>query len=296
MKKVTIFGVGNIGVRVAYFLARSREIASIRLVDVDPERSRATTFDFLQSNVALQSKIAFSPYDEPKEISQSDVVIVAAGVKGRADSNVEMPPADDITMMNEIATHIGHFAPEAVVAIISQPAELFSRILQQHGFIDPQRIIGFPLLIYREWFRDHLARVVGMSHEDIRITTVRTLQGEDLVKDQCSVSGVPLVGLLEDEATLPSGPGQEEIHSRVTHHHYSPAAVVSEVTTELVAKRRQVITCVAMHPDQDAFLECKAVVGPEGVEHVLELALESEQRRRHEEYRKRVVELTRKLA
>jgi malate/lactate dehydrogenase len=51
-----------------------------------------------------------------------------------------------------------------------------------------------------------------------------------------------------------------------------------------------------MHPEQDAFLECKAVVGPEGVEHVLELALESEQRRRHEEYRKRVVELTRKLA
>jgi malate dehydrogenase len=292
MKKVTIFGVGNMGARVAYFLARSRDVARIRLVDVDPERSRATLLDFTQSNVALQSKIAFASYEEPKEIGESDVVIVAAGVEGRASPDVSLPSERDRSTMEEIAAQIGHFAPQAVVAVLSQPAEIFCSIIARSGYFSPSKVIGFPLLIYREWFRNRIARVVGLSNEDVRITTVRTLRGEELVPGQCTVSGIPVPDVVPDIAALLELPSDDEMARRLRHHHYAAAAVISEVTGEIVSKRRQVITMVCVQPDSGAFIESKAVIGPQGVEQIIELALTEEQRARHDEYRERVISLT----
>lgn len=296
MKKVTVFGVGNIGARVAFFLARSRDISRIVLVDVDPGRSRATLLDFLRSNVALRSRISFSDYDEPKEIDASDVVIVAAGVEGSPGAALGAPTQADLDMMDEIAAHVGHFAPGAMVAVVSQPAELYCPVIVKSGHLDPARVIGFPLLIYREWFRDQIARRVGVSSADVRITTVRTLSGEELVSEQCSVGGIPLTSLTDDLAGLSADPGDGAMTGRLRHHHYSPAAVIAEVTGELVSKRRQVITCVAHDASGGGFFETKAVVGPSGVERLLALALDSGQRQRHEQYRARVAELTRAVA
>ncbi len=295
MKKVTVFGVGSIGNRVAFFLARSRDVSRIRLVDLDPERSQAALLDFLQSNVALRSKIAFSDYEEPKEISQSDVVIVAVGVEQPPEGGISMPSKSDLEKMERIAGQIGHFAPQATIAVLSQPAELFCEAIAKSGGFDSSKVIGFPLLIYREWYRDYLARLIGLSSEDIRITTVRTLKGEELVPDQCSVGGVPLKEFVDDPSQLGVLPDPEVIQKRLKLHHYAPAAVMSDVTGELVAKRRQVITAIAKHGDEAAFFESKSIVGPNGVEREVPLALTPEQSRRHEEYRNRVIQLTQEL-
>ncbi len=295
MKQVAIFGVGSIGARVAYFLARNRDVARIRLVDIDPDRSRATLVDFLQSNVALQSKIAFSSYEEPKEIEQSDVVIVAAGVEGRVSPDVSMPSESDRRTMEEIAAQVGHFAPQAVVAVLSQPAELFCSIIARSGYFARSKVIGFPLLIYREWFRNEIARTVGLSNEDIRITTVRTLRGEELALAQCAAGGIPVARLAADPAKLATLPTPEVMDRRLKHHHYAPAAVISEVTAEIVSKRRQVITAISAAPDADVFYEQKSIIGPNGVEGVVEPTLTETQRKAHEEYRARVAELTGRL-
>jgi malate dehydrogenase len=295
MKKVTIFGVGNIGNRLAFFLARNRDVARIRLVDVDPNRSEAALLDFLQSNIALRSKIAFVDYEEPKEISQSDVVIVAVGVEQSAEGGVSMTSKSDLEKMARIAEQIGHFTPQSVIAVLSQPAELFCHVIAKSGGFDDSKVIGFPLLIYREWYRDYLGRLIGLSNEDIRISTVRTLQGEELVPDQCTVGGVPLAQFVDDPERLSVLPDPEVIHKRLRFHHYAPAAVMSDVTGELVAKRRQVITAITRHSDEEAFLESKSVIGPDGVEKRVPLTLTPEQTGRHNEYRRRVIELTREL-
>ncbi|MFP4430990.1 MAG: lactate/malate family dehydrogenase [Spirochaetaceae bacterium] len=296
MKKVTIFGVGNIGNRLAFFLARNRDVARIRLVDVDPKRSQGTLLDFLRSNVALRSKIAFVDYEEPKEISQSDVVIVAVGVEQRPEGGVSMPSKSDLDKMARIAEQIGHFTPQSVIAVLSQPAELFCQVIAKSGGFDASKVIGFPLLIYREWYRDYLGRLIGVSNEDIRISTVRTLRGEELVPEQCAVGGVPLEHFVVDPERLRVLPDPEVIHKRLRFHHYAPAAVMSDVTGEFVAKRRQLITAITKHSDEGAFLESKSVVGPNGVERQIPLALTPEQSERHNEYRHRVIELTRELA
>ena len=295
MKKVTIFGAGSIGVRVAFFLARSREISQIVLVDVAPERSEGTVLDFLQSNIALRSKITFSPYDEPKEIGESDVVIVAAGGKRQPGPVLEAPAREDIETMRNIAAGIGHFAPQALVAVLSQPAELFCRVIADTGDIAPERVIGFPLLMYREWFRKEVARVVGVGSGDVRITTVRTSDGVELVRAQTRVSGVPVPELVTDCSRVADRADDAELLRRRERHHYAPAAVVARVVEEMVSRRRQVITCMCVDPETGAFPESKALVGPGGVEKVIPFDLTEDQQKRHQVYRDSVAELTGKL-
>ncbi|MFP4549591.1 MAG: lactate/malate family dehydrogenase [Spirochaetales bacterium] len=292
MKKVTIFGVGNIGARVAYFLARSRDISRIRLVDIDPGRTKATVLDFLESNVALKSKIMYVSYDEPKEMDLSEVVIVASGVENKTDASVPEPSTNDIKKMEEIAAQIGHFAPTAIVAVLSQPAEIFCSVLAKSGYLEPKRVFGFPLLAYRELFRDQIARRVGISNEDIRISTVRTLDGEELVPAQTSVGGVRLSRLAPDLAANPIVADPEATEKRLRLAHYSPAAIVSEVTSEIVSKRRQIITAICASGENGTFVESKVVFGPEGYERDLELELTDGQKKRHAGYRDRVSKVT----
>jgi malate dehydrogenase len=292
MKKVTIFGVGNIGARVAYFLARSRDISRIRLVDIDPGRTKATVLDFLESNVALKSKIMYVSYEEPKEMDQSDVVIVASGVENKTDASVPEPSESDVLKMEEIAAQIGHFAPTAVVAVLSQPAEIFCAVLAKSGYLEPKRVFGFPLLAYRELFRDQIAHRVGLSNEDIRITTVRTLQGEELVPAQTSAGGIRLPALIPDLDGAPITTDPVTTDKRLKFAHYSPAAIVSEVTSELVSKRRQVITAMCPSGEDGTFVESKVVFGPGGFERALDLDLTGDQKKRHAEYRERVSQIT----
>jgi malate dehydrogenase len=248
--------------------------------------------DFLESNVALQSKIMLVDYEEPKEMDQSDVVIVASGVENPIDASVPEPAAADIAKMEEIAAQIGHFAPTAMVAVLSQPAEVFCSVIARNGYLDASKVLGFPLLTYREWFRDHIAQLVGLSNEDVRITTVRTLSGEELVPSQCTVGGVPLPELIPDLARLPQPPGADVTAERLKYVHYAPAAIVAGVTSELVSKRGQIITAICPAGADGSFVETKAIFGPQGFERALELDLTAEQRERHEAYRKRVAAVT----
>lgn len=296
MKKVSIFGAGNMGSRIAFFLAKSRDIARIRLVDVEQERTRATVLDFLESNLALASKIMFVDYEEPKEIDQSDVVIVAAGVQNAFHAGVPEPAAADLARMEELAAQIGHFAPQAIVAVLSQPAELFCSVIAKNGYLAPEKVIGFPLLTYREWYRDGIARLLGVSIEDVRISTVRTLDGEELVPAMSAVAGMPLTDLVGDLSRLPVAPDADTLAKRLRYFHYAPAAIVSAVTGELVGKRRQAITAVCYDKAAGAYFETKALVGPRGFEQAIDLGLSEEQRTRHQAYRDRVGELTAKLA
>jgi malate/lactate dehydrogenase len=292
MKKVTIFGVGNIGARVAYFLARSRDISRIRLVDIDPGRTKATVLDFLESNLALKSKIMYVSYEEPKEMDQSEVVIVASGVENKTNASVPEPSGNDLKKMEEIAAQIGHFAPTAIVGVLSQPAEIFCSVLAKSGYLEPKRVFGFPLLTYRELFRDQIARRVGLSNEDIRISTVRTLEGEELVPGQSSVGGIRLPQLVPDLSSHPIEADPQTTEKRLKFAHYSPAAIVSEVTSEIVSKRRQVITAICTSGENDTFFERKVVFGAEGFERELALDLTEGQKKRHAEYRDRVASVT----
>lgn len=295
MKKVTVFGAGSIGVRVAFFLARSREVGQIVLVDVAADRSRGTVLDFLQSNIALRSKISFADYEEPKEMGESDVVLVAVGSASRGGTLQELPPEAEVTTMRAIASHIGHFAPQALVGVLSQPAELFCKVVADTGSIRPERIIGFPLLMHREWFRREVARVVGAGVGDVRISTVRTLEGVELVRSQSRVSGVPLPELVDDCSRIPGRPAVEEILRRRDRHHYAPAAVVARVVEEMVSRRRQVITCMCIDTASGTFPEAKALIGPEGVEKIVPFDLDAEQVEPYREYRAAVLGLTRRL-
>ena len=176
--------------------------------------------DFLESNVALKSKIMYVSYEEPKEMDQSDVVIVASGVENKTDATVPEPSASDIRKMEEIAAQIGHFAPTAMVAVLSQPAEVFCAVLAKSGYLEPKRVLRFPLLAYRELFRDQIARRVGLSNEDTRISTIRTLEGEELVPAQSSAGGIRLPHLVRGLADAPIEADPEVTEKRLGRERY----------------------------------------------------------------------------
>lgn len=295
MKKVSIFGLGNIGVRVAYLLARSRDVAEIRLVDVERRRSQATYLDFVRSNVALSSKLGFASPVEAKEILESDVVVIAASVPSTGTPTLHVPDANTLKMMDGMIENISHFAPQATVAVVSQPAELLCKLVVEDGRIPPENVIGFPLLTNREWLRDELSRRVGIEPADIRMSTVRTLEGEELVPEHTRVGGVPLSVFLSDPAQIRRVVVTEKVANRLQHYHYSPAAVVAEVTMELVNRRRVVATAVVFHAESQIFLEAKAVIGPEGLERILPLTLSEGQQQRYAEYTEAVQHMTREL-
>ena len=290
MKKVTIYGTGAMGSRIAYFMAHSRDIARIRLIDANPDRTRSTVLDFLEANIALQSKIMVVDADEPVELELSDVVVIATSTDAGIKSGIAELSSDDVKQMEEISAQIGHFAPQAIVAVVSQPAELLCNVLASKGYVDRNRVLGFPLLIYREWFREQIARRVGLTREDVRITTVRTLEGEQLVPEQCAVGGVPLLSLVDDPSVLPIEPDAGSMKDRIAGAHYSPAAVAAAVVGELVSKRRQVITAIVPAGESNTFVETKAIVGPNGFEREVPLTVTDSQRAAHDAYRKRILQ------
>ncbi|KAA0894988.1 malate dehydrogenase [Oryzomonas japonica] len=295
-KKIALIGGGQIGGVLAQ-LAALRELGDVVLFDIVEGLPQGKCLDIAEASPIDGFDVELKGTNDYKDIAGSDVVIVTAGLPRKPG----MSRDDLIEVNSKIIASVGEgikqYAPNSFVIVISNPLDAMVTLLQRITGFPYNRVIGQAGVLDSARFEAFIAWELGVSVKDVTAMTLGG-HGDDMVPlvRYASVKGIPVLELLErkykDKAKAKEvmeamvkrtrGAGGEVVALLKTGSaFYSPASAAISMAESILKDQKRVLpTCCFLQGEYGVkgyYVGVPAVLGSNGVENILEFALDAEE-------------------
>jgi len=291
--KVTIVGAGNVGATCAHWIA-SRELADVVLVDIVEGLPQGKALDLLESGPVMGFDLKITGTNTYEESAGSNVVVITAGVPRKKDPVTgKYPSRDELVKTNqkivgEVTRQVAKLSPDAVLIVVSNPLDAMCHVALHESGFPSQRVIGQAGALDTARYKAFIAMELGVSVRDVH-GMVLGGHGDQMVPlpRHTSVAGIPVRELMSEERLQAiierTRNGGGEIVSLIgVSAWYAPAAGTVEMVEAILRDQKRVIPSAVLLQGQygynGLYIGVPAVLGANGVERVIEMALNDEEK------------------
>jgi malate dehydrogenase len=287
--KVSIIGAGNVGATATYYIAE-KVIADLVMVDVEGGMTQAKALDFLHAGPLRGYDVPIVGTNDFARIADSNVVVITAGLPRKPGMDRMDLLKVNSGIVKQAARAIAEYAPNAVVIAVSNPLDIMCHVaLRSTGFA-LRRVIGMAGILDATRFRYFVAETLGCALSSVHAMVLGG-HGDQMVPlpRLTTVGGVPITALM-DAATIArlvdrTRKGGAEIVTllKTGSAYYAPAASVAEMVEAVLTDRKHLAPCAAYlrgeYGIDDLFIGVPVLLGKNGVEKIIELALADDERK-----------------
>ena len=284
--KIFIIGAGNVGGACAAAMA-ARRLGQIYLHDAVPDLAVGKAMDINHATPFFHSDCRVIGCNDTEELAGSDVVVLTAGSPRRAGMTRRDLLKENLSALLELSEQAAARCPSARVLVVTNPVDILTCILKQHM---PQlNAFGLGCSLDTVRLRFFLAEAAGASVESVSALVIGSHDDNmiPLVK-HATVGGVGVRHLLEEaeirrvvDRTRNAG---NEIVSKLKTRgsFYAASHTVAEIVEAVVRNTRGIfplsVCCTGQYGYRDTCLALPCLVGANGVEEVLEIELDPDER------------------
>ncbi|GJD56658.1 malate dehydrogenase [Methylobacterium dankookense] len=284
--KIALIGAGQIGGTLAH-LAGLKELGDVVLFDIADGIPQGKGLDIAESAPVDGFDAKFSGASDYAAIEGADVIIVTAGVPRKPGMSRDDLIGINLKVMESVGQGIKQYAPNAFVICITNPLDAMVWALQKFSGLPTNKIVGMAGVLDSARFRHFLADEFKVSVEDVTAFVLGG-HGDDMVPlvRYSTVAGVPLPDLVKlgwttqeklDAMVERTRKGGGEIVNllKTGSAFYAPAASAIAMAESYLRDKKRVLPCAAHLSGQygidGLFIGVPIVIGAEGVERVLEV-------------------------
>ena len=292
-RKIALIGAGQIGGTLA-LLAAQKELGDIVLFDVVEGLPAGKALDLVQSSPVQGFNATIVGTSDYAPIEGADVVIVTAGVPRKPGMSRDDLIAINAGVIRTVAENIKRFCPAAFVIVITNPLDAMVWVMQRLSGLPPARVVGMAGVLDSARFRLFLAQEFGVSVEDVTAFVLGG-HGDTMVPlvRYSTVAGIPLPDLVKmgwttqerlDAIVQRTRDGGAEIVNllKTGSAFYAPAAAAIAMAESYLKDQKRVLPCAAHLTGQygvdDLYVGVPVVIGAGGVERIVEIALDAQER------------------
>lgn len=283
--KVTIIGVGAVGVTCAYSLVLKGTAQEIVLINRDPKKAEGEASD-LQHAVPLGQPVKVTAGDY-KDAVDSAIVIFAAGVPSadKNESRLELLKKN-AAVLRECLEKLKAEGFTGVLLVASNPVDVLTYIAQQESGLPHSQVIGSGTVIDTNRLRTLLGEQLGIEARSVHGYIIGE-HGDSSVAvwSGAQVAGMPLSSFPGSKA-LPSrdellhlvrnaGPEVLELKGNTC---YAIASCIERICEAILRDEQSVLTVSTRLNGEygiaDVCLSTPCILGEKGVMKVLELPLD----------------------
>ncbi len=289
--KISIIGAGNVGATAAHWAA-GKELGDIVLVDIPQVEGmpQGKALDLFQASPVegFDAKIIGATTYEPT--AGSDVVIVTAGVPRKPGMS-----RDDLININtgivkSVAENVARWSPNAIMLVVSNPLDAMVYVAWKASGFLPKRVIGQAGVLDAARYRAFLAMEIGCSVQDVQALLLGG-HGDDMVplKRYTFAGGIPITQLIKpdrlEQIVDRTRKGGAEIVGllKTGSAYYAPAASTVAMAESIIKDKKRILACAAYcDKEYDVggyFVGVPCILGTEGVEKIIEIELDSDERK-----------------
>ncbi|WP_339923778.1 malate dehydrogenase [uncultured Cyclobacterium sp.] len=289
MTKVTVVGAGNVGATCADVLAY-REIAEeIVLVDIKEGVAEGKALDIWQKAPinAYDSRTIGSTNDYTKTAG-SDVVVITSGLPRKPGMTRDDLIETNAGIVKMVTENVVKHSPDAIIIIVSNPLDVMTYQAHIVSKLPRTKVIGMAGILDTARYRAFLAEALDISPKEIQAILLGG-HGDTMVPlpRYTTVAGIPVTELIGKEALdaiierTKSG-GGELVKLMGTSAWYAPGAAAAQMVEAIVKNQKRVFpVCIKLEGEygiDDCYLGVPVILGRNGIEKVIELDLNSDEK------------------
>ena len=287
--KITVIGAGNVGATCAHWAA-AKELGDIVLLDIVEGMPQGKGLDLRQASPVERfdsNIIGTNSYDDTKN---SDIVIITSGIARKPGMSRDDLMSTNMTIVRKVSDEAVKQSPNAVYIIVSNPLDAMVQTCWKATGLPTKQIVGQAGVLDTARYRTFLAMELGCSVEDI-VAVLMGGHGDDMVPlpRYTSVAGIPVTELIPkdrlDAIVKRTRDGGAEIVSllKTGSAYYAPAAATVQMAEAIIKDKKRILPCAAYCKSEYGvggyFVGVPCMLGANGVEKVIELKLDGEERK-----------------
>lgn len=303
--KITIVGSGNVGATAAHW-AVTKELGDVVLIDIVEGIPQGKGLDLFESTPIDGTDCKILGTNDYKDTKDSDVVVITAGSPRKPGMSRDDLLTINTKIVKVVTEQIAKHSPNSTLVIVSNPLDAMAFVAKQVSGFPKNRVVGMAGVLDTARFRTFIAEELNVSVKDV-VTLVLGGHGDEMVPFPrlTTVGGIPLMELLPkdkiqklvDRAKM----GGVEIVNllKTGSAYYAPGAAVIEMVESILKDKKRILPCAAYlegeYGAKGIFLGVPVKLGGGGVEKVMELKLNDEEKKALNKSIQAVQELTSKI-
>lgn len=284
---ITIIGTGRVGVAVAIHLA-IKGLDDIMLIDIIEGLPQGEALDLTHMCATLGIDIDISGSNDYKDMSGSELVIVPAGFIRTADMSRLDLLYKNSEVIKAVSKGIKEYAPNSKVIMVTNPLDVMTYLAYKVTGFERNRVLGFSGLLDTSRYKSLIAKELGVAASTI-YTTIIGEHGDTMVllPRFTMVGGVPLESLIPKEKIQQiiertKKMGAEIIKLKKWSASHAVGAGVATMAEAIIKDTKAVIPVSTYLQGEygvsDVCVVVPAVIGKNGIEKIIELPLNDEER------------------
>ena len=293
-KKIALVGAGNIGGTLAHLIGL-KELGDIVLFDVSDGIPQGKALDLAQSSTIEFFNSDIKGSTNYKDIKGADVVIVTAGFQRRPGMTRDDLVAKNSGIMKIVGKGIKENCPNAFVICITNPLDAMVRVLQKAAGLKTNMCVGMAGVLDSARLKYFLAKEFKVSVEDVNAFVLGG-HGDTMVPliRYANVSGVPVPELINLKWTSKKkidaivertrdGGGEIGRLMKTASAFYAPASSAISMAVSFLKDQKRILPCAAYlngeYGVKGLYVGVPVVIGKMGVERILELKLNTAEKK-----------------
>jgi len=291
--KIALIGAGQIGGTLA-LLAGIKELGDVVLFDIVDGIPQGKALDIVQGSSIEGYDASITGASDYSAIKGADVIIVTAGVPRKPGMSRDDLIGINTKVMGQVGAAIKENAPNAFVITITNPLDAMVYIMREATGFPSSRVVGMAGVLDSARFRYFLADEFKVSVEDVTAFVLGG-HGDTMVPliRYSTVAGIPLPDLIKmgwttqerlDKIVQRTRDGGAEIVEllKTGSAFYAPASAAISMAEAYLRDKKRVLPCAALlngeYGVKDLYVGVPAVIGAGGIERIVEIQLNPEEK------------------
>ena len=300
--KVTVVGAGNVGATCADILAYREVSNKVVLVDIKDGLSEGKSLDIFQkSSINLYDTKTIGSTNDYSHTKNSDVVVITSGLPRRPGMSRDDLIGTNAKIVKSVTENIVKYSPNCIIIIVSNPLDVMTYQAHLSSKFPRERIMGMAGILDTARFRAFISNELNVSTKDIQALLLGG-HGDTMVPliRYTTVSGIPVTELIKDKKLneiieRTKFGGGEVVKLMGTSAWYAPGAAAAQMVEAIIKDQKRIFpVCIKLEGEygiDDCYLGVPVILGSNGIEKVIELNLNQNERKLLQESRKHVREV-----
>ena len=295
MTKISLIGAGQIGGTLAHLIGTKELVDEVVLFDVANGVAKGKALDIAQSSSVDGFNVKFLGTDDYKDIKDSDVIIITAGVPRKPGMSRDDLLGINLKIIKQVAEGIRQNSPNAFVICITNPLDVMVMAFQRFSGLPAIKVVGMAGILDSSRFKLFLSLELGVPVKKID-AMVMGGHGDTMIPMPrfTKVSGKPLLDLVKEGKI--SQERLEEINQRTRDGgaeivkylekgsaFYAPAASGVQMAEAYLKDEKKLLPCAIQlngeYGVDNVYAGVPVIIGKDGVEKIEQVDLDEKEKK-----------------
>ncbi len=287
--KVTVVGAGNVGATCANCIAEKDIVNEVVLLDIKEGVSEGKSLDMWQTApINLYDTRIKGVTNDYSATAGSEVVVITSGLPRKPGMSRDDLISTNAGIVKSVTENVVKYSPDAKIIIVSNPLDVMCYCAYLAAKVDSSKVFGMAGVLDTARYRAFLAEELNVSPKDIQALLMGG-HGDTMVPlpRYTSVGGIPVTELIDADKLhaiieRTKVGGGELVKLMGTSAWYAPGAAAAQMVEAIIRDQRRVFPVCALlrgeYGMKDIYLGVPVVLGKNGIEKIIEVKLDNEEK------------------